>query len=115
VVRSEKTGQHPTIGEAMARRQSALLRLSAAIASARDEDEIRESVVEGLRDDALGYSFLGLMLVDPATGERVLRACVGWTAIAAGKRFPPGHGLSERPLHDGKLHYSPSVQRESSY
>jgi PAS domain S-box-containing protein len=99
----------------MALRQSALLRLSAAIAGARHEDEICESVVQGLRDDALGYSFLGLMLLDPASGERVLRACVGWTAIAPGKRFPPGHGLSERPLRDGKLHYSPSVKRESSY
>jgi len=99
----------------MARRQSALLRLSAAIAGARNEDEICASVVEGLRDDALGYSFLGLMLVDPATGERVLRACVGWTAIAPGVRFPAGHGLSARPLEDGRLHYSPSVQRESTY
>jgi len=100
---------------AMARRQSALLRLGSAIASARDEREICESVVNGLRDEALGYNFLGVFLVDEATGDRVLAARVGWTALPIGYRLAPGHGLSERPLHDGQLHYSPSVLAESIY
>jgi PAS domain S-box-containing protein len=99
----------------MARRQSALLRLSSAIAAARDEDEICRSVVGGLQDEALGYNFLGVFLIDPASGDRVLRASVGWTALAIGTRLAPGHGLSERPLKDGRLHYSASVLRESSY
>jgi PAS domain S-box-containing protein len=99
----------------MARRQSALLRLSSSIAAARDEDEICASVVSGLRDEALGYNFLGVFLVDPATGDRVMSASVGWKAARAGFRLAPGHGLSERPLKDGRLHYTPSVLRESSY
>ncbi|MDE3097815.1 MAG: GAF domain-containing protein, partial [Chloroflexota bacterium] len=35
--------------------------------------------------------------------------------MAPGMRLAPGHGLSERPLHDGRLHYSPSVLSESIY
>lgn len=100
---------------AMARRQSALLRLSSAIAAARDEEEICQSVVTGLQDEALGYNFLGVFLVDEASGDRVLRARVGWAALKPGMRLEPGHGLSERPIKDGRLHYSPSVLRESSY
>jgi PAS domain S-box-containing protein len=99
----------------MARRQSALLRLSSSIAAARDEDEICTSVVRGLRDEALGYYFLGVFLVEPETGDRVMRASVGWKAAGPGFRLAPGHGLSERPLKDGRLHYSPAVLRESSY
>ncbi len=106
---------HLAAGSAMARRQSALLRLSSAIAAARDEDEICRSIVNGLQDEALGYNFLGVFLIDVASGDRVLRASVGWTAFAAGTRLAPGHGLSERPIKDGQLHYSPSVLRESSY
>ena len=48
-----------------AHRQSALLRLSTGIAAAHDEDEVCLSVVYGLRDDALGYNFIGLFMVDP--------------------------------------------------
>ena len=110
-----ETGAHLAAGSAMARRQSALLRLSSAIAAARDEDEICQSVVNGLEDEALGYNFLGVFLIDGATRDRVLRASVGWTAMAIGTRLTPGHGLSERPIGDGQLHYSPSVLRESSY
>ena len=99
----------------MALRQSALLRLSSSIAAATDEDEICANVVRGLRDEALGYYFLGVFLVDPATGDRVMRASVGWKAAGPGFRLAPGHGLSERPLKDGRLHYSASVLRESSY
>ena len=46
---------------------------------------------------------------------RVMSASVGWKAARAGFRLAPGHGLSERPLKDGRLHYTPSVLRESSY
>ncbi len=98
-----------------ARRQSALLRLSSAIAAATDEQQICESVVTGLRDEALGYNFLGVFLVDDKTGDRVMVASVGWKAAQPGFRLPPGHGISERALLDGKLHYTPAVRRESNY
>ena len=98
-----------------ARRQVALLRLSAEIAAAPDEEEICRAVVTGLRDPALGYDFLGLFLVDDATGDRVLRASVGWPDAPAGWRVHAGQGLSERPLRDGTLHYTPDVTREAGY
>jgi hypothetical protein len=100
---------------ATARRQSALLRLSSAIAAATNEQEICESVVNGLRDDALGYAFLGVFLIDEATGDRVMVASVGWTAAQPGFRLAKGHGITERALLDGKLHYTPAVRRESRY
>ncbi len=99
----------------MARRQSALLRLSAGIAAARDEAEVYERVVDGLHDEALGYDFLGVFLVDDETGDRVLQASIGWQDIPKDWRVHRGQGLSERPLFDGQLHYTPEVSRESRY
>jgi PAS domain S-box-containing protein len=92
-----------------------LLRLSAQIAAALDEDDVCRSVVSGLHDEALGYDFIGVFLVDPATGERVLHASVGWPDVPASLRIPPGHGISERPLLDGQLHYTPEVTRDARY
>jgi PAS domain S-box-containing protein len=97
------------------RRQAALLRLSAEIAAAPDEEEICHAVVNGLRDPALGYVFLGLFLLDDATGDRVLHASLGWPDAPKGWRVHPGQGLSERPLQDGVLHYTPDVAREAGY
>ncbi|MDT8436218.1 MAG: GAF domain-containing protein, partial [Gemmatimonadota bacterium] len=99
----------------IAHRQSALLRLTTGIAAAHDEDEVCAAVVEGLHDDALGYDFIGVFLVDPATGDRVMRASVGWPGEHCDYRVPPGRGLSERPLHDGRLHYTPVVRTDPDY
>ncbi|MEJ2218190.1 MAG: GAF domain-containing protein [Gemmatimonadota bacterium] len=96
------------------RRQSALLRLSTRIAGAHDETQVCKSVVDGLHDEALGYDFVGVFLVDEATGERALRANVGWHGPQHDYRLAPGEGLSERAL-DGKLHYSPRVREEPRY
>ncbi len=107
-------GRHRIAG-VTARRQSALLRLSAGIAAAADEDAVYAAVVNGLRDPALGYDFLGVVLVDRATGDRVLRASAGWAGVSETMRIPPGHGISERPLLDGQLHYTAEVSRDAHY
>lgn len=96
-------------------RQAALFRLSAAIAAARDEDEICRRVVEGLQDEALGYAYVATFLLDRATGERVERAKVGWSASDVPIRLGPGQGLSEKPLLDGQLHYTPDVTQAPGY
>jgi PAS domain S-box-containing protein len=106
---------HVRGAEAQAHRQSALLRLSTSIAAAQDEAAVCRCVVDGLHDEALGYDFVGMLLVDRATGDRVLRASVGWAGAHDGLRIPPGRGLSERPLLDGRLHYSPEVEREPGH
>ena len=95
-----------------AQRLAALLRLSAELGTAFDEVEICRRVVNGLHD-TLGYDVLALMLVDRATGDRVLTASVGFEDLPS--RLRPGQGLSERPLLDGRLHYAPDVTQESRY
>lgn len=100
---------------ALARRRSALLRLSGDLAAALDEGEICRCVVERLQDESLGYKFVGLFLVDQATDERVMRAAVGWSDIPVGWRIPRGQGLSARAITDGELHYTPDVTQEPLY
>jgi len=97
------------------RRQSALLRLSTGIARAQDEDQVCQAVVDGLHDEALGFNFLGVLLRDPDTGERVMRASVGWDPEHEHFRLRPGEGLSERALLDGKTHYTPRVRAAHGY
>ena len=98
----------------LARRLAALLRLSVDVGAATDEVAICRSVVAGLHE-GLGYEFLGLFLVDEATGDRVLRASVGWPDAPADFRLAPGRGLSERPLQNGALHYTPRVTGQARY
>jgi signal transduction histidine kinase len=92
-----------------AQRQAALLRLSAELAAALDEDQVCQLVASGLYE-TLGYDNVALYLVDEATGDRVRAAVVGlgWAA----PRLVPGQGLTERPLLDGKLHYTPDVTKD---
>jgi len=99
----------------VAPRQAALLRLTTGIAAARDEAELYQSVVTGLHDEGLGYSVVAILLVDEASGDRVLQASFGWPDVPDGFRLPPGQGLSERALADGRTHYTPDVHREGSY
>ncbi len=98
--------------QAQARRQAALFRLSAELAATLQEGEICRRVVQGLHD-TLGYDVLELLLLDPATGDRVSMARVGYNDAPA--RLPPGQGLSELALQDGQLHYSPDVSEEPHY
>jgi len=111
-----RTGPRTTSARsAAAHRQAALLRLSTAIAAAQDEEAIYRSVVNGLHDEALGYNFLGVFLLDSETGDRVLQASVGWPDVPTEWRVHRGEGLSEQAVQDGKLHYTPDVTRESKY
>ena len=99
----------------VARRQAALLRLTAGIAAANDEADVYRSLVEGLHDEALGYNFLGVFLLESETGDRVLQASVGWPDAPHRFRVHPGQGLSERVLEDGRLHYTSDVTRAAGY
>jgi PAS domain S-box-containing protein len=100
---------------AQAHRQAGLLRLTTGIVSAHTEDEIYHAMVDGLHDEALGYSFLGAFILEPETGDRVLRASAGWPDAPESWRVHKGEGISERAVEDGKLHYTPDVTRESRY
>jgi PAS domain S-box-containing protein len=113
--RTARRAAAPRAGGHADHREAALLRLTTAIAAAHDEAEIYRSMVEGLHDEAIGYDFLGVFLLDPATGDRVLQASIGWDRIPHGMRVHPGEGLSERAIQDGRLHYAPDVRRADHY
>jgi signal transduction histidine kinase/CheY-like chemotaxis protein/HPt (histidine-containing phosphotransfer) domain-containing protein/HAMP domain-containing protein len=112
---------------AQARRQAALFRLSAELAATLDEAEVCERVVAGLHD-TLGYGTLGLFLVDATApqgigaqgepviiGERFLVASASLEPVSYPARLLPGQGLSERPLLDGQLHYTPDTSQDPRY
>ena len=113
--RPRSRASRPTRVSHVARRQAALLRLSTGIAGAHDEAAIFDAVVNGLHDEALGYNFLALFLLDPGTRERVMLASVGWPGVHRGMRVAPSAGLSARAIADGQLHYTPNVTREKNY
>ena len=114
-IRTTRPPPPPPRRRSAGRRQAALLRLGAAVAGADGERDICRAVVEGLHDAALGYDFLALLLVDEITGERVLVASAGSATVPKGLRIQPGTGLSERPLLDGRLHYTPQVTKDTRY
>ncbi len=99
----------------LARRQAALLRLSTAIVAAETEGDVYHAMVGGLHDEALGYNFLGVFIIDAATGDRVLQASRGWKDVPADWRVHAGEGISRRAVEDGKLHYTPDVTRDAAY
>ncbi len=96
-------------------REAALLRLSTGIAAGESEKDICRAVVDGLQDAALGFDFVAVLLVDEATGDRVVIASRGWAGAPPGLRVAPGQGLSELPLLDGRLHYTPQVTQDTRY
>jgi PAS domain S-box-containing protein len=97
---------------AQAKRQAALFRLSAELAATLNEGEVCRCVVDGLHD-TLGCDLVALFLVDTVTGDRVLAASAGVGDPPV--RIPRGQGLSERPLLDDQLHYTPDVIQEHRY
>jgi len=101
---------------AQAKRQAALLRLSAELAATLEEDEVCWRVVTGLRE-TLDYGVVVLMLLDETTGDRKVAAHVGYEGydVELPARMGAGEGLSARPLEDGQLHYTPDVSREPGY
>ena len=107
--------QTPRTLEEQQRRQAALLALTGMIAEAEAEGAICQAVARGLYEGRLGFDFVAVLLVDEATGDRELIASRGWKDAPAGLRVRPGQGLSERPLLDGRLHYTPVVTADTRY
>ncbi len=96
------------------RQLEVLYHLSERLAPAQDVHAVCRTVVEGLHT-IIGYTYLGIFLVDEETGDRVLCASRGWEMDVSPGRLRPGEGLSERALLDGRLHYTPDVRKEPRY
>ncbi len=97
---------------AEATQQRALFRLSADLAETLDQGEIYARLVKGLHD-TLGYTFVCVFTVNRANQHRELAASAGYANPKS--ILPPGEGLSEAPLLDGKLHYTPDVTQTPQY
>jgi signal transduction histidine kinase/CheY-like chemotaxis protein/HPt (histidine-containing phosphotransfer) domain-containing protein len=95
-----------------ARRQAALFLLSSQLAATLEETEVCRRVVDGLHD-TLGYDCVVLFLMDETTGYRVPIAQSGYGGLP--EPIQPGKGLTERPLLDGRLHYTPDVTQDPHY
>ena len=82
--------------QGLARRQSALLRLSAEISASIDEQEICERIVSGLRDSAMrALSGMGVLDRIPANQQFELRkdaidAAVDYCLAQSPQPAPPG-------------------------
>jgi PAS domain S-box-containing protein len=91
---------------------AALFRLSADLEAAVSEEDVYQCVTQGLHD-TLGYDFVAIFRYDPKTDIRDLVASAGFADPVT--PLAPGSGLSERPILNGKLHYSPDVSKEPGY
>ncbi len=98
-----------------ARRQEALFCLSAQLAASNTEADVCQNVALGLLDEALGFTYVVMFLVDAATGDRIVRAKAGLLDVPIGYRLPAGLGLTERALQDGQPHYWSDVTIEPAY
>ena len=97
-----------------ARQQATLFQLSNAIGTHLEEQVICQEVIDALYK-TLGFTHVGLFLVDESTGMRVLVAGTSKVNDDVDVQIPPGEGLSERPLLDQKLHYTPDVREDTGY
>ncbi|MBI5034186.1 MAG: PAS domain S-box protein [Chloroflexi bacterium] len=99
---------------ARARRQEALYHISTSLTYIRKPSELCQVVTQACRD-FLNYAYLGIFLLDPATGDRVLHAYYGWQDIIPYWRFHPGEGLSDKAVRTGQWQYWSNVKAEPQY
>ncbi len=95
-------------------RLDVLYRISTSLASIQGARESCQTVVRAGRE-ILGYPFLGIFLIDPENGDRVLQAQSGWDHAPEYWRLHPGEGLSDTAVRTGKLQYYPDVTLDPRY
>ena len=96
------------------KQQATLLQLSTELAIQLEEKSIGQKVVDCIHQK-LGYDYLGFYLVDEDSGDRILQSSAGWPDNKEIARIPPGKGITELPILDGRLHYTPDVKIEPRY
>ncbi|MBN1665671.1 MAG: GAF domain-containing protein, partial [Anaerolineales bacterium] len=96
-----------------ATQQAALIRLSEGFAATQDEAVICNELAQRLHA-VQGYDYVAVYTLD-AQNVRNLRASLGARKEGDPIQLGPGQGLSERPLLDGRLHYSPDITQEAQH
>jgi diguanylate cyclase (GGDEF)-like protein len=98
----------------LSRQQAAFTQINADLTTTLDEFEICNKVVDGLHK-ILGFTYVGILMIDKATGDQVISAHAGRPGPPPGWRIGPGNGVSELPFLDGKLHYIPDIHQDPRY
>ncbi len=104
----------PPVPLALVQGQATLYRITTELARIRAPKALCETVIRAGRE-ILGYRCLGIFLLEPGTGDRVLQAQSGWDDAPQDWRLGPGEGLSERACLTGALKYWSDVTREPAY
>lgn len=94
--------------------EAALAQLSAGFTATHNETQIFNELIERLRA-VHGYDFVGVFMVEPSSRNRILQTESLKEELNSTQVLRPGEGLSERPLLDGKLHYSPDITVEAAH
>jgi len=102
--------KNPTIDASLS--AEVLYRLSADLVRLLSEKDICETVVNRL-SSSLGYDVVALFLKDQNTNIRHLISSTGYDNPVT--PLHPGQGLSEQPFLDGKLQYTPNVEKDDRF
>jgi len=95
-------------------RLSALFKLSTDLAEVLKSEEAFQRIAQGLHD-ILEYDHIGIFSIEETTGDRLLRASIGWPDVPENWRIPVGQGVTEDPIHDAQSHYIPDVNQDPRY
>jgi len=100
--------------EIKAHRDAVMAQLSGSLASSLDETEVCQELVNHLRS-IQGYDHVGVFTIESETQNRILKAEYNKENLKSRPILKPGEGLSEQPILDGKLHYSPDIRQEPKH
>jgi diguanylate cyclase (GGDEF)-like protein len=100
--------------EKQSQRDAALAQLSGGFSATQDEARIYQELLERLQS-VQGYDYIAVFTYDPTSGNRVLQIEAVKEELPSKPVLGPGEGLSERPILDGKLHYSADITKEPNH
>ncbi|HBY06257.1 MAG TPA: hypothetical protein DEH22_00090 [Chloroflexi bacterium] len=100
--------------EKQAQRDATLAQLSGGFAVTLTEDEVCQELVDRLYKSGR-YDHVVVLLLDPYSRNRVLRAEATKVNIPPKRVLAPGEGLSERAILDLKPNYTPDVSKTPRY
>lgn len=109
-----KLDQKIDILEKQSQREAMLAHLSKGFAALHHQTEICDELIERLQL-VHGYDFVAVFIVDHSSGNRALCTEALKEKLPSTPVLRPGEGLSERPLFDGKLHYTPDITLEAAH